>query len=548
MPSTGTTASRLPAFLGLLVVAVAAVAAGYAVYLRVSGEDAPIIQQGTSYTEALVGTWQRVNPLFASENPVDADLGALIFSGLVRSGSDGLPEPDLAELPRISEGGRTYTFTLREGTTWHDGEPLTSADVLFTIDAITAVGFRGPAELASLWSTIEVSAPDERTVVMRLPEANAPFLARYATIGILPAHLLANVSPGDLYNAPFNAAPIGSGPYRMTSLSTTEARLSANSAYHLNSPQIAELRFRFYPEYGMALRALASGEAEGLFFRDVPSAGQSGQLEALDGVAVEKVPRSAYLPLYLNNDATDLFGDPRVRRAISLSIDREAIAEAAFGDDASPSASPISPHSWAYNPDYDRRAVDLDEARALLDEAGWMASATTGTRVRLGAEFRFVIRVDDDPARVHAAQLIVEQLNSIGIRASVASTTFAVLRRDFLQERRYQAAIAGWVQGPDPDPYFGWHSSQMGSAGANIANFSDAVADRLIQEGRVEADIAWRQEVYSQFQEVWSSIAPSIVLLQPNYTYLHSNGVEMPLPAMMNAPRDRFSFVHEWSR
>lgn len=546
MPSTGTTPSRLPVLIGLFAVAIAAIAAGFAAYLRVSGDDAPVIQQGTSYTEALVGTWERVNPLFASENPVDADLSALVFSGLVRIGPDGLPVPDLAELPEITEGGRTYTFTIREGATWHDGEPFTSDDVLFTIGAITAVGFRGPPELASLWSTIEVTAPDERTVVMRLPEANAPFLARYAIIGMLPEHLLQGVSPQDLYNASFNAAPVGTGPYRLTSLSTAEARLAANPDYHLESPQIAELRLRFYPEYGMALRALSSGDVEGLFFRDVPTTGQSDQLEALDGVAVEKVPRSAYLPLYLNNGATDLFGDARVRRAISLAIDREAIVETAYGEDASPSASPISPHSWAYAEQYDQREVDLEQARALLDDAGWLAAATTGTRVRLGAEFRFVIRVDDDPARVQAAQMIVEQLDPLGIRASVASTTFAVLRRDFLQERRYQAAIAGWDQGPDPDPYFGWHSSQMGSAGANIANFSDAVADRLILEGRVNSDVEWRQEVYSQFQEVWSSTAPSIVLAYPNYTYVHTNGVDVQLPGMLNAPWERFSFVHEW--
>lgn len=548
MPSHGTTGSRLPLLIGLLAILVAALAAGFAAYLRVSGDDAPVIQQGTSYTEAVVGTWERINPLFASENPVDADLSALVFSGLVRVGSDGLPEAGLAELPAVSEGGRTYTFTIRDGATWHDGEPVTSSDVLFTIQAITAVGFRGPAELASLWSTIEASAPDERTVVLRLPEPNAPFLVRYATIGILPAHLLQDVSPQDLYNHQFNSEPVGTGPYRLVSVSTSEARLAANPDYHLGSPQIAELRLRFYAEYGMALRAITNGDAQGLFFRDIPSPGQSGQVDSFEDVTVARVSRSAYLPLYLNNDAAEYFGDARVRRAISLAIDRRAIVETVFGDNASPSASPVSPHSWAYDADYDVQEVDLDEARALLEDAGWVASATTGTLVRLGAEFRFVIRVDDDPGRVQAAQMIVEQLNPLGIRASVASTTFAVLRRDFLQERRYQAAIAGWVQGPDPDPYFGWHSSQMGSAGANIANFSDAVADRLIQEGRTDPSLETRQDMYSQFQEVWRSTAPSIVLAYPNYTYVHPASVEVRLPAMLSSPAERFSYVHEWRR
>ena len=547
MPSTGTTASRLPILLGLLAV-LAAGAAGLAVYLRVTGEDRPVIQQGTSYTEALVGTWQRVNPLFTSENPVDADLSAIIFSGLVRVGSNGQAEPDLADLPLITEGGRTYTFTLREGARWHDGEPVTSSDVLFTLEAITAVGFRGPSDVASLWSAIEVIAPDDRTVVLRLPEANAPFLVRNATIGILPAHLLNGLSPQELYDAPFNSAPVGTGPYRITTLSTSEARLEANANYHLGSPQIEELRFRFFPEYGMALRAMENNEVEGIFFRDIPTAGQSEQVAMMGDITAAVVSRSAFLPLYLNNDAAELFGDPQVRRAISLAIDRGAIAEAVYGENAIPSASPISPHSWAYDPGYDEQGVDLDEARQLLDDAGWVVSATTGTRVRLGSEFRFVIRVDDDPARVQVAQLIVEQLEPLGIRASVASTSFTVLRRDFLQERRYQAAIAGWVQGPDPDPYFGWHSSQMGSAGANIANHSDAVADRLIEEGRQSTDPATREDMYRQFQEVWSNTVPSIVIAYTNYTYARTSGVEIRLPEMLNAPSQRFSFVHEWRR
>jgi peptide/nickel transport system substrate-binding protein len=130
----------------------------------------------------------------------------------------------------------------------------------------------------------------------------------------------------------------------------------------------------------------------------------------------------------------------------------------------------------------------------------------------------------------------------------VASTTFSVLRRDFLQERKYDAAVAGWDQGSDPDPYFGWHSSQMGTAGLNLANFADIVADSLIAQGRTTHDPEVRKEAYRQFQEVWTELEPSVVLAYPRYIYVHPESMEgVPEGAIFAAPL-RFADVHLWRR
>ena len=184
----------------------------------------------------------------------------------------------------------------------------------------------------------------------------------------------------------------------------------------------------------------------------------------------------------------------------------------------------------------------------MLEEASWRASPTTGVLVRDGNEFRFTIRVDDDEARVRAAEQVARQLEALGIRANVASTTFSVLRRDFLQERKYDAAVAGWDQGSDPDPYFGWHSSQMGTAGLNLANFADIVADSLIAQGRTTHDPEVRKEAYRQFQEVWTELEPSVVLAYPRYIYVHPESMEgVPEGAIFAAPL-RFADVHLWRR
>jgi len=143
---------------------------------------------------------------------------------------------------------------------------------------------------------------------------------------------------------------------------------------------------------------------------------------------------------------------------------------------------------------------------------------------------------------------IARQLETVGIRATVASTTFAVLRRDFLQERKYDAAVAGWDQGPDPDPYFGWHSSQMGTAALNLANFQDIVADSLIALGRTNGDIEVRRDAYRQFQEVWQELTPSVILLYPEYTYILTDALSGAKFGVLFTASQRFADIHTWKR
>jgi len=282
-----------------------------------------------------------------------------------------------------------------------------------------------------------------------------------------------------------------------------------------------------------------------VMLREPPTEGQAADLRKAKGLAVLQPTRAAYVLLYLNNDHA-LFQDPRVRRALSLALDRGAIVERALGSSAVASSSAVAPGTWAYAADYDNAARNTEEARKLLIDAGWVAHPTTGILIREGAEFRFTIRTDNDAIRVAVASEVARQLETVGIRATVASTTFSVLRRDFLEQRKYDAAIAGWDQGPDPDPYFGWHSSQTGNAGLNIANFTDTVTDELIARGRTRADLDIRKDAYRQFQEKWAQLEPSVVIAYPRYTYIRANGISGEVPPTLAAPYQRFADIWRW--
>lgn len=547
MPLAGASPRTLIFLAGLLV---ALAAAAGAIFLQLSGDDAGILlipSQDSVYIEGVAGEAQRINPLFATENQVDADLSRLIFSGLVKLGSDGTVQADLADIPIISEGGRTYTFTLLDGLEWHDGVLVDSADVLFTISLILDESFTGQPELVKAWSGVQVTAPDSRTITIRTEQPSAPFLTRFATLGILPEHLLRDVPVATLADAPFNAAPIGTGPYMLESLSSTEARLVANDAYHLGRPAIDVVVLRFFPDYPTAQRELRAGTIDALLIRDEPTVEQLTELGDIDDLEVRMVQRAAHILLYLNNDQTALFGDERVRRAISLAIDRSVLVEQTLRGVAVPSSSVIPPGTWAYAPQHDDLETNLEEARELLLLAGWQPHPTTGILVSRGAEFRFTIRTDSDPTRVAIATNIKEQLEPLGILVNVASTTFAVLRRDFLQERNYQAAVAGWDQGPEPDPYPAWHSSQATELGGNIANYADVVSDRLIQAGRTSLDIGVRLDSYNQFQDVWQEETPSIILAYPQYAFVYWSTLTTTDFGVLFTPADRFAEIHRWT-
>ena len=179
---------------------------------------------GGVYTEALIGSFGRLNPLLNLYNPADRDVNRLIFNGLVSFDDRGLPQGDLAESWGISQDGTIYNFSIREEATWHDGRPVTSEDVVFTLDLMRSEEFPTPQDIREFWDEIEVKDLDDKTLQFRLPEPFAPFLD-YLTFGVLPKHLLEAIPPDELVDASFNQEPVGTGPYRFDHLLSEEGSI-----------------------------------------------------------------------------------------------------------------------------------------------------------------------------------------------------------------------------------------------------------------------------------------------------------------------------------
>ncbi|MGD2057574.1 MAG: ABC transporter substrate-binding protein, partial [Anaerolineales bacterium] len=202
-----------------LVIAIVGILAVVVILLSQSSDPSVIAPQpveGGAYAEALIGELQRLNPILDEFNQPDQDVDRLIFSGLVSFDSRGNPQKDLAESWSISADASLYTVVLRENAVWHDGQPVTADDIVYTFSKFQDDDYPGPADLHEFWSEINIIRLDDRRVQFQLAEPFSPFLD-YLTTGLLPDHLLRGVSASALIDHPFNLHPIGTGPYQFDS-------------------------------------------------------------------------------------------------------------------------------------------------------------------------------------------------------------------------------------------------------------------------------------------------------------------------------------------
>jgi peptide/nickel transport system substrate-binding protein len=490
-------------------------------YLAITQAAVPRPISGGGYVEGLTSAPQQLNPLLSdpARDPAAADIRALVFDGLLRIGADGLPEPALAQSYTVDESGEVYTFTLRTDVTWHDGQPLTAADAVFTLRAIQNRNFSGDPNVGGVWRDILIDKVDERTIRCRLAAPFAPFLT-LATFPILPAHLLADLPPEQWASAPFNQQPIGTGPYRLVAVNAEHAELAANPRYFGGRPFIDNFELRFYPNPQAARNALTRGEIMGLGFSGV---GDVGTNSLPQDVARHTIPLDSAVILGFNLRAAPL-SDQGLRRALAEGLNKDELIGRALDGQAVRLDTPILPGWWAAAPNPNWYPTDQQRAADALSSLGYEAGHN-GVRAREGQALAFELITADDPDRVAVANEIARQWGALGIRVDVRPLAGDELRRR-LDARDFTMALYGVQRlGADPDVYELWHSSQI-ERGNNYAGLQDDEIDELLANARQDRDIAARTPSYLAFQDRWIDLAPSIMLYQPLFVYVASDQLE----------------------
>lgn len=539
----------------ILVVLVTLVIVAVLLFSAQSPDVGNVIQsqpeQGGVYTEGLVGSLGRLNPLLDWNNQADRDINRLLFSGLVRFDARGLPAADLASSWGSTPDGIVYNFEIRSNAVWHDGTPVTSDDVIFTIERMMSADSLYPQDIKDLWGRIEVTKLNDKTIKFTLPEPFVPFLD-YLTFGVLPRHILESVAAGQMAAAEFNIKPIGTGPYQFDRLLVEDGQivgvvLTLFPDYYRTPGFIEQVVFRYYPTAAEAFSAYEQGDVFSVS-RITTDVLNDALEETNLNVYTSRMPSMGFVMLNLNNSEVPFLQDPSVRRALMLGLNRTYLINTYLQGQAMLADGPILPNSWAYYEGMERLEYNPDAAIELLKAEGYAIPVGGGdVRAKDGLSLAFQLTHPDDALHTQMAQTIQTQWALIGVQVTLQPVSYDQLVFNVLASRAYEAALVDLdlSRTPDPDPYPFWHQAEAVS-GQNYSQWDNRSASEYLEQARVTADFALRAKLYRNFQIVFAKELPSLPLYVPVYSYGVDSQVQGVQVSPLYDPSDRFADFTSW--
>ncbi len=427
-------------------------------------------------------------------------------------------QPVLARSYKVSDDHLRITVELRDSLFWHDGQPITSADVKFTVDRIRDPAI--PAVNKEGWFTKldKVEVVDDKTVVFVWSEPYAPSLHALTQLSPIPKHVYGK---GDFLTNPANRAPVGSGAFKFEEWRTSQTiSLVRNDNYYRRNAYLDRIVFRVIPDRAVALSALRTGQLDEMRLRQ-----QQWELQTKDTEFVSKfnmyyydVPQYNYLSW---NCRAIWFKDKRVRRALTMLFNRQEIIATLYSGFSKPVSGPFYIGSSAYDKTIAPLPFDPAAAERLLQEAGWVDGDGDGVREKEGVKFEFDLYVTSG-SRIGQSfgQLLQEQCKKAGIVVNIRqfeSTTF--FGKVFKGE--YDAAALAWRLDADPDLYDTFHSAQVPPIGLNHAFYNNPKVDSLLESARVEFDQDRRNRLYHQVHRLIHEDSP--------YTFINSVPEKRPI-------------------
>ncbi|HEY8526200.1 MAG TPA: ABC transporter substrate-binding protein [Acidimicrobiales bacterium] len=420
-----------------------------------------------------------------------------VYDTLVVPSPDGSEyEPSLAEDWEVSEDGRTWTFQLRDGVTFHDGSTFDAADVVYSFDRII------DEQLGDAYKFTEVEdivATDDSTVEFRMarPVPNLlDLIGNHKSTAILPE--------GAADELDLATEAVGTGPFRLTGSSADAIELEAFEDYWGEGPQVGAVEFRFVSEATTAVTGLETGE---IHWTDNVPVQRIDDLESQD-IEVGQVPSFDYWYM-ATNLAEEPFDRPEVREAIALALDRQAIADAAQFGLAEVNQTAI-PESSGWYHDYAPYERDVDRARQLLDDAG-VSDLSMGLMV-----------TDEYPETVEVAEVIEANLSDVGISVSIETEQFSTwLDRQGAGD--FDAFMLGWLGNIDPYGYY--HSQHVCEGSNNYQGYCDRETDELLEQAAVEMDEDARRDLYAEAAERIVDANSYIYLYNPAVVHAWSSDV-----------------------
>lgn len=413
-------------------------------------------------------------------------------------------EPVLADSYEPSEDGLTYTFKLKSDVTFHNGDPFTSKDVVYTFNWIMDEA-NASTRLANFELVSSVEAPDDTTVVITLSEADVTFMVNVATTFIYPEAYHSEIGENE-----FKVAPVGTGAFKFGELNPQQrVRLDAYEDYYRGRANLDSFQVDVVPEAAGRMSALETGQADnsmwGLNAEDNTKLKESGNFTIFETLQVA----TNHFPL---NNTHPFLKEKEVRQALMWALDRQAFADEIFLGQAKVATSNLSPAVEAfYNPDVAQYSYDPDKAKEILDAAGWV-EGSDGIREKDGVRAAFTMMVfQGDTQRRPEAEVAQQWWQEIGVECTLQEGVTSEILGG-LREGEYDAGLFNWVYGGsngDPDA-----RDTLGTGGANnFFMWSNEEVDQLLADGIRELDRDTRVGMYKRIQEIVAEEVPFLFLL-----------------------------------
>jgi peptide/nickel transport system substrate-binding protein len=511
-------------------------------YIDESGEGPP--RSGGTLRRRLYGDPTTLNAVLQSGVP-DQQVLQYVSRNLLDFDSGMRLVPGLAESWEVSPDGRELTFRIHPAAAWEDGSPVGSADAVFTIRKIADEKTPSPVFKPVFDSFETVTAVDPKTFRVRFREPYA-YRAMAFVLPLLPEKAYAGKN---FARARENRSPLSNGPYRLLRWTPQESiELERNPRYWGTPGHFDRVVFRILPEDSVAYQALRAGDLDETGMDATLKARSETDTEFQTCCRLVEFYNLDYTAISLNH-RSPFFSDARVRRAMTMFLDRAAVVRSLFGGAARIISGPWAPESPAYDASITPLPFDPAAASALLGQAGWSDTNGDGLRDREGKEFRFELLVSSGSAIGRQInELLAAELARAGVEARVVPLEWAAYV-ERLDRGEFEAASGGWsASDPNPDPFPYWHSSQWPPRGLNSSFYRNEEADRLMEQARRELDENARREIYHRLHALFREDAPAIFVANTS----RKHGLRNAVRGLVTSPLGLFGSwpgpVGWWSR
>ena len=508
---------------------------------------------GGRYTEGIIGQPSFVNPVFAGNNDSDRDLIELIFSDL----------SDLAESYKTSENNKVWNIRLKEGVIWHDGEPITSDDLIFTIKTIQEPDSH--SSLFSSWQGIVVERISEREVKLTLPKTYGFFESTLKELRPIPKHIFEILPSSNLRLSDYNLEPIGSGPFKFVSFKKErsgfidEYRLTQNESY-FEKPYLEEIVLKFYQNEDELIKAFNSGAIDGF-----GGLNPKNISKIIINHQVFKLLMPRYYAVFLNPYSRPVLKDKNVRLALNYGVDKKSLVEKVFDGQAVWPAGPLTLGMKGYAAGaYPEEDFSVEKANRILDDLGWQLNAD-GTRLPDGQvrekkdksgnvqRLEFNLVVPQISFLIETANLIKEDWSKIGVKLNLIIRPTVEINDEAVKNRDYEMLIFGNIfrNNDVPDLSSFWHSSERFYPGLNLALYENKTADSLIESIRKNLNERNRERDLAILQSLIIRDMPAIFLYSPDYFYISKTSLKgfgdfEQRRRIISLPSDRFKNIEKW--